>query len=258
MRAPAPTVFMQNPQTPDRTALRTALYPGLLRNLQTALAQGEEEPFLLFEVGKVFRQVESLHLAALLCGDPVPGLWQKGLGGGFFALKGLLEAAAHNLGSCVRVEKEAVPYLHPGISGAVYWNEQKVGQIGALHPAIAEALELPPVFLFELALPLSRGSGGFVDIARYPASMRDLAVVVPDATPYAEVERLIRAGAGEYLEKLEVFDVYRGKPLEEGQKSLAFHLSFRHPERTLTDPETDGFMQNIIAALEQKGFAIRR
>jgi phenylalanyl-tRNA synthetase beta chain len=88
--------------------------------------------------------------------------------------------------------------------------------------------------------------------------MRDLAVVVPDATPYAEVERLIRAGAGEHLEKLELFDVYRGKPLEEGQKSLAFHLSFRHPERTLTDQETDGFMQNIIAALEQKGFAIRR
>jgi phenylalanyl-tRNA synthetase beta chain len=258
MRAPAPTVFMQNPQTPDRTALRTALYPGLLKNLQTALTQGEEGPFLLFEVGKVFRQVESLHLAALLCGDPVPGLWQKGLEGSFFALKGLLEAAAHNLGSRVRVEKETVPYLHPGISGAVYWNEQKVGQIGALHPAIAALLELPQVFLFELALPLSKGSGGFVDIARYPASMRDLAVVVPDATPYAEVERLIRAGAGAYLEKLEIFDVYRGKPLEQGQKSLAFHLTFRHPERTLTDPETDGFMQNIIAALEQKGFAIRR
>jgi phenylalanyl-tRNA synthetase beta chain len=258
MRAPAPTVFMQNPQTAERSALRTALYPGLLRNLQTALAQGEDGPFLLFEVGKVFVQSETPHLSALLCGEPITGSWQRGLDGSFFALKGLLEAAARNLGSSVRVEKETAPHLHPGISGAVFWNEQRVGHIGALHPAIAAALELPQVYLFELTLPLSRGAAGFVDIARYPTSMRDLAVVVPEPTPYAEVERLIRTGAGEYLEKLEIFDVYRGRPLEEGQKSLAFHLVFRHPERTLTDRETDSFMQNIIAVLEQQGFAIRR
>jgi phenylalanyl-tRNA synthetase beta chain len=258
MRAPAPTVFMQNPQTAERSALRTALYPGLLRNLQTALAQGEDGPFLLFEVGKVFVQSETPHLSALLCGEPITGSWQRGLDGSFFALKGLLEAAARNLGSSVRVEKETAPHLHPGISGAVFWNEQRVGHIGALHPAIAAALELPQVYLFELTLPLGRGAAGFVDIARYPTSMRDLAVVVPEPTPYAEVERLIRTGAGEYLEKLEIFDVYRGRPLEEGQKSLAFHLVFRHPERTLTDRETDSFMQNIIAVLEQQGFAIRR
>jgi phenylalanyl-tRNA synthetase beta chain len=257
MRAPAPTVFMENPQTADRSALRTALYPGLLRNQQTALAQGEDGPFLLFEVGRVFGRSEALHLAALLFGEPIAGRWQKGLEGSFFALKGLLEAAARSLGSSVRVEKETAPHLHPGISGAVFWNEQKVGHIGALHPAIAAALELPQVYLFELTLPLSKGAGGFADIARYPAATRDLAVVVPEPTPYAEVERLIRAGAGEYLEKLEIFDVYRGRPLAEGQKSLAFHLAFRHPERTLTDRETDSFMQNIIAVLEQQGFAIR-
>ncbi|GIW33640.1 phenylalanine--tRNA ligase subunit beta [Meiothermus sp.] len=258
MRAPAPTVFMHNPQTPDRTALRTALYPGLLKNLQTALAQAEEGPFLLFEVGNVFNQTETPHIAALLCGDPVPGLWQKGLQSSFFALKGLLETAARNLGSLVRVEQETVPHLHPGISGAVYWNEQKVGHIGALHPAIAAALELPELFLFELTLPLSKGSSTFTDLAKYPASMRDLAVVVPESTPFAEVQGLIRASAGAHLEKLEIFDVYKGKPLEEGQKSLAFHLTFRHEGRTLTDLETDSFMQAIIAALEQHGFSIRR
>ncbi len=272
MHAPAPTVFMQNPQTADRTALRTALYPSLLKNLQTAFAQGENGPFLLFEIGNVFNQTETTHLSALICGDPVPGLWQKGLGEGFFALKGLLEAAAQNLGSRVRVERELQPYLHPGISGAVYWNDQKAGHIGALHPAIAAALELPggiqvstrpegdrpQVFLFELALPLSKGPILFSDIAKYPASMRDLAVVVPESTSYVEVERLIRAHAGERLVGLEIFDVYRGKPLLEGEKSMAFHLTFRHPERTLTDLETDGFMQSIIAALEHTGYTIRK
>jgi phenylalanyl-tRNA synthetase beta chain len=272
MRAPAPTVFMQNPQTPDRTALRTALYPGLLKNLHTALAQAESGPFLLFEVGNVFQQTETAHLAALMVGEAVRGYWQPGLGGGFFALKGLLQTAAQNLGSRVRVEQEAQPYLHPGISGAVYWNGQKAGHIGALHPAIMAALELPggaraaarpdgdrpQVFLFELALPLSRGPVTFSDIAKYPASIRDLAVVVPEHTPYAQVEGLIRSSAGKHLEQLEIFDVYRGRPLSEGEKSLAFHLTFRHQERTLTDPETDGLMQNIINTIESSGFAIRR
>ncbi|RDI96644.1 phenylalanine--tRNA ligase subunit beta [Meiothermus sp. QL-1] len=258
-RAPAPTVYMQNPQTPERTALRTMLYPGLLKNLQHALAQGEVGPFLLFEVGRVFQQTETLHLAGLLWGEAVPGLWQRGLEGSFFALKGLLETAARNLGSGVRVERETAPHLHPGISGGVYWNGVRVGQMGALHPAIAEAVELPlGVFLFELALPLPKGPGGFRDMARFPASLRDLAVVVPEEVPYAEVERLIRAHAGEYLERLEVFDLYRGRPLEAGQKSLAFHLVFRHPERTLTDLETEAFMQQIIAAVESRGYAIRR
>ncbi|WP_027881173.1 phenylalanine--tRNA ligase subunit beta [Meiothermus rufus] len=258
LRAPAPTIYMQNPQTPERTALRTALYPGLLRNLQTALAQGEEGPFLLFEVGHVFQAQETPHLAALLSGEAIPGRWQPGLAGGFFALKGLLEAAAAHLGSTLWVEAEATPHLHPGVSGAVYWNQRKVGYIGALHPAIRQALELPPVFLWEVSLPLPSGAKGFRDVARYPAAMRDLAVVVPEKIPYLEVERLIREKAGPYLEQLLVFDVYQGPPLPSGHKSLAFHLRFRHPERTLTDLEVDGFIQQVVDGLEQKGYSIRR
>ena len=258
MRAPAPTVFMQNPQTPDRTTLRTALYPSLLGNLQTSLSQGESGPYLLFEIGNVFNQTEETRLAALLSGDGVPGIWQPGLSGGFFTLKGLLEAAAKNVGSEARVEKATQPHLHPGISGAVYWNGEKVGYIGALHPAITAALELPQTFVLELALPLPKGAGTFYDIAKFPAALRDLAVVVPEAVAYAEVEKLIRANAGERLEHLEIFDVYRGVPLEPGQKSMAFHLSFRHQGRTLTDAETDGFMQKVIGAVEGAGYAIRK
>ncbi|MDW8090124.1 MAG: phenylalanine--tRNA ligase subunit beta [Meiothermus sp.] len=259
LRAPLPTVYMQNPQTRERTALRTMLYPGLLKNLQAALAQGEEGLFRLFAGGGVYHRPQTTPVGALPLGEVVAGRWQRGLEGGFFALKGLLETAAQGLGSQVRVEKQAFPHLHPGISGVVYWNNAPVGHIGALHPAIAEDLELPSgVFLFELSLPLPKGETLFRDMPRHPANLRDLAVVVPESVPYAEVEGLIRAHAGPYLEKLEVFDVYRGKPLATGQKSLAFHLAFRHPERTLTDPETDSFMQRIFAGLEEKGYAIRR
>lgn len=257
-RAPTPTLALANPQAADRTHLRTAIYPGLLRTLALNLAQGEEGPFLLFEIGNVFNQVETTRLGVLLSGEVVPGLWQPGLGGGFYALKGLLESAATSLGATLRVEKEGFSHLHPGISGAVYWNGKKVGCIGQLHPAIAAQAELPPVYLAELELPLPQSKTRFKDVAKYPASLRDLAVVVPEAVAYSEVERIIRESAGDYLEDLRIFDVYRGAPLEPGQKSLAFHLRFRHEERTLTDLETDGFMQQVIAAIERAGYAIRK
>ncbi|PZA06137.1 MULTISPECIES: phenylalanine--tRNA ligase subunit beta [unclassified Meiothermus] len=257
-RAPAPTVALANPQASDRTHLRTAIYPGLLRNLELNLAQGEEGPFLLFEIGNVFNQTETARLGMLLSGEAVPGLWQPGLAGSFYALKGLLESTAAHLGATLRVEQEGFAHLHPGVSGAVYWNGRKVGSIGQLHPAIAAQAELPTTYLVELELPLPKAKTAFKDVAKYPASLRDLAVVVPEAVPYGEVERILRESAGEYLEALQVFDVYRGSPLEPGQKSLAFHLSFRHPERTLTDAETDGYMQNVIRAVEAAGYAIRR
>lgn len=257
-RAPAPTLAFTNPQASDRTHLRTALYPGLLHTLEFNLSQGEAGPFLLFEIGNVFNRTETTRLGLLLCGETVPGRWQPGLGGGFYALKGLLEDAAAHLGAQISVRKDSSPHLHPGVCGAVYWNGQKIGSIGQLHPAIAAQAELPPTYVAELELPLSKAKTSFKDVAKFPAALRDLAVIVPEAVPYAEVEALIRESAGEGLEGLEIFDVYRGVPLRPGEKSMAFHLSFRNPLRTLTDTEVEGFMAKVIWAVEAAGYAIRK
>ncbi|MER3484030.1 MAG: phenylalanine--tRNA ligase subunit beta, partial [Meiothermus sp.] len=170
-RAPAPTVAFANPQASDRTHLRTALYPGLLHTLGLNLSQGEAGPFLLFEVGNVFNRTETTRLALLLCGETVPGRWQPGLGGGFYALKGLLEAAALRLGADLSVippvltEETGFAHLHPGISGGVVWNGQTVGSIGQLHPAIAAQAELPTSYLVELELPLPETQTRFKDVA---------------------------------------------------------------------------------------------
>lgn len=258
MRSPAPTVYMQNPQSPERTALRTALYPGLLRNLASSLNQNEAGPFLLFEEGKVFNQHEGQRLAGLLAGSWVDGGWQPGLAGGFFALKGLLETAARRLGARLEVEQAAQPYLHPGVSGAVRWNGQLVGYIGALHPAIARQLELEAPILFELDLPLPPSQPVFRDLPRVPAALRDLAVVVPSEVSFAQVAQLIRSQAGEFLEHLELFDLYQGPQLPQGRKSLAFHLVFRRPDRTLNDAEVEAFMVRLIGAVEAEGYALRR
>lgn len=258
MRAPDPTVFMQNPQSPERTALRTALYPGLLRNLATSLNQNEAGPYLLFEEGKVFNSLETQRLAGMLAGSWIEGGWQAGLAGSFFALKGLLEAAARRLGGDLVVEAAAQPYLHPGISGAIWWNGRHVGYLGVLHPAIARQLEVEAPVLFELELPLPPAEAQFQDLPRVPAALRDLAVVVEVEVPFARVAQLIRTQAGEYLEHLEIFDLYQGPQLPEGRKSLAFHLVFRRADRTLTDAEVEAFMGRVIGALEAEGYSLRR
>jgi phenylalanyl-tRNA synthetase beta chain len=134
---------------------------------------------------------------------------------------------------------------------------QGVGFIGTLHPAIQKALELPPVHLFELTLPLPERPFRFQDPSRYPPAFRDLAVVAPEETPYREVEGILKEAAGAYLEALALFDLYQGPPLKEGTKSLAFHLRFRHPERTLRDEEVEEVMGRIVAALRARGLDIR-
>ncbi len=253
-RAPRPRLLLANPISREQGALRTALYPGLLKNL----AQNRERPHvLLFELGQVFLDEEETHLAALLHGPYLAPTWQEGLGKGFFALKGVLEAAARRLGARVAVEPAAFPHLHPGISGKVVWEGEEVGWIGVLHPELAEALELEPPALFELKLPLKRGARAFQDLPKFPAATRDLAVVVPRNTTHAEVAKVLREAAGPYLERLMLFDVYQGPPLAEGEKSLAYRLVFRAPDRTLRDAEVEAFLQGAIEALNKRGWRIR-
>jgi len=253
-RAPKPRLLLANPISSEQGALRTALYPGLLKNL----AANRERPHaLLFELGRVFLDEEETHLAALLAGPYLAPTWREGYGEGFYALKGLLEALAKRLGAKVEVEAAEYPHLHPGISGRVLWEGEEVGWIGELHPELAEALELKAPALFELRLPLKRGTRAFKDLPKFPAATRDLAVVVPKDTPHAEVARTIRAAAGGYLEDLALFDVYQGPPLDEGEKSLAYRLVFRAPDRTLKDAEVEAFMRAIVEAIEARGWRIR-
>ena len=200
---------------------------------------------------------ERTHLAGLLFGEGVRLPWAKEELSGFFLLKGYLEALLGRLGLGFQVEAHPYPFLHPGVSGRVVVEGEEKGFVGQLHPEIARALELPPVWLFELTLPLPEKPLSFQDPSRYPQALRDLAVVVPEAIPYGEVERVIREAAGPYLESLALFDLYQGPPLKEGEKSLAFHLRFRHSERTLKDEEVDAVMERAFAALRARGWGLR-
>ena len=260
-RAPAPGLMLKNPQSSERTALRTVLYPGLLN---AARINRAEERLLLFEVGRVFPSLEreEERLGILQSGPVLAGSWnaKARLDGGYFALKGLLESVAARLGDRLEVKpfSEAPAALHPGASGELLWNGFSVGELGVLHPAVAEAWGLPPsTTIAELQLPLPGRPWSFIDPSRHPAALRDLAVIAPDRVTYADLRALVADAAGMLVESVTPFDVYRGAPVPEGSRSVALHLRFRAPGRTLTDTEVDDCMNRVMGAIRASGYAIR-
>ncbi|MPY67575.1 phenylalanine--tRNA ligase subunit beta [Deinococcus sp. SDU3-2] len=258
-RAGRPGVRLRNPLTADRTGMRTALYPSLLR---AAGMHPKGERVLLFEIGRVFpASGETERLGLLMRGPLAPATYQPGVAGSFAAFKGLVEAFAAGQGAALDVRQlrgEAVPpALHPGIAGEVVWNGQPVGWLGALHPEVAAEFGLKgDTFVLEVALPLPGRAWGFRDPSRAPAAWRDLAVIAPRGVSYGEVAALLRGEAGELVESVQPFDVYEGEQVGEGNRSVAVRLVFRG-ERTLTDAEVDPVMDRLMDAVRAQGWSIR-
>lgn len=258
-RSERPGVRLRNPLTADRTGMRTALYPSLLRAAQ---AHPKGERALLFEIGRIFPAGgEGERLGLLMRGPLAAPTYREGVAGSFAVFKGLVEALAAHLGAALEVRQlrgESVPpALHPGVAGEVVWNGEGIGWLGALHPEVAQDFGLKgDTFLLEAALPLPGRVWTFRDPSRAPAAWRDLAVIAPREVSYGEVAGLLRRGAGGLLESVEPFDVYEGAPIPEGQRSVAVRLVFRG-ERTLTDAEVDPVMDRLMGAVRAQGWAIR-
>ncbi|WP_288480509.1 phenylalanine--tRNA ligase subunit beta [uncultured Deinococcus sp.] len=256
-RTETPGVRLRNPLTADRTGLRTALYPSLLK-----AAQGAGERALLFELGRVFPAGgEAERLGLLMRGPLAPKTDQPGVAGGLRVFTGLVAGFAASQGASFELRQlrgDAVPAaLHPGIAGEVVWNGQAVGYLGALHPEIAQAFGLKgDTFLLEVALPLPGREWAFRDPSRAPAAWRDLAVTLPLDVSYGDLAALLRAEAGGLLESVEPFDVYQGEQVGEGRRSVAVRLVFRG-EKTLTDAEVDPVMERLIGAVRARNWSIR-
>jgi phenylalanyl-tRNA synthetase beta chain len=180
----------------------------------------------------------------------------------FFALKGALEALAAQLGAELAVEPGSEPFLHPGRSAKVLFGGAEAGWIGELHPLVCRSWDLEAAAGFEiefgeLAAAASLGSEQYEDVTSYPAVHQDLAVVVGEDVPAAQVHEAVLDGGGELLREARVFDLYRGDQVGEGRKSLALRLTFRAPDRTLTDDEVAGLREEIRGRLTELGGSLR-
>jgi phenylalanyl-tRNA synthetase beta chain len=256
-KAPEAHVVLSNPQGVERSRLRTALHPGLL----AAAAVNRSEPGLaLFEIGRVFLAEEEERLGVLLSGAWERGVWREGSEVDVHRLIGLLESLAVRRNARLDLRPAAdgeTPMLHPGMAAVVRWDGHEVGWAGRLHPEVADAYELPSTYLAEVRLPLAARRLTVGEVARQPYAERDLAIVAPDALPYAQLERLVRGAAGERLIEVFPFDVYQGAPLADGERSVALRLRWRHPERALRDEEVDAWLGAVIDAVRGAGYAIR-
>jgi phenylalanyl-tRNA synthetase beta chain len=271
---PAPSVRLQNPLSEELAELRTALAP-MLADLAERNARHGLKDINIFEVGLVFAPKpsgeagaeERFHAAGLLCGSRLTGRWNVGkdlpLQADFFAAKGVLEELFRELRvSDAEYAATAAPGLHPGRAAKIAIRGKEAGILGQIHPRLQEELELPgPAYLFELDLEVVRRNVRAPEakpIPRFPGVSRDLAVVVARTVEAGAVRNLLVKAAGPFLEAATVFDVYEGKGVPEGHKSLALSLQFRSLERTMTDSEVDEAVEAIRAALaEQVGAAAR-
>jgi phenylalanyl-tRNA synthetase beta chain len=187
----------------------------------------------------------------------------------FYAAKALLEAAMEVAGiENWRVEEPAAgggrPFLHPGRQASVVTGEGvELGWVGELHPLVLRDWELDgPAAAFELEVDLLHElTAGRVatygDVTSFPAVLQDIAVIVPEDVPAARLAEVVRAGAGELLASLSVFDLYHGEQVGEGNKSLALRLEFRAADRTLTDDEVAERRAAIETELESIGGRLR-
>ena len=206
---------------------------------------------------------EPHRFAGIAVGSLAPRSWR---GGGeaadFFAMKGILEALAAQLGTGLEFAPAEEPFLHPGRSAAVSAGAGRVGWLGEVHPLVCRTWDLDAAVAFELdAAPLlataSVGEESFEDVTTFPAVYQDLAVVVPADVPASEVRGAVMAGGGELLRAAEVFDLYEGEQLGAERKSLALNLEFRADDRTLTDEEVAERREAIKAKLGEIGGSLR-
>jgi phenylalanyl-tRNA synthetase beta chain len=253
------SITLANPIASDMAQMRTTLWIGLLQTLLYNQKR-QQHRVRLFETGLRFQAQNFLQekmIAGIVTGTRWPVQWgQTEQAVDFFDVKADIEALLSLTSSeLYRFTPSTHPALHPGQTAAIYRGDEWIGILGAVHPSLVQTLELmPPVYLFELRLaPLCQAqTPKFKEISKYPAIRRDIAVVVSEETSAAQLLDCIKQSATETLIDWQLFDVYQGKGVEPGQKSLAIGLIFQAFSRNLTDSEVDNVIGQIVSTLEQK------
>jgi phenylalanyl-tRNA synthetase beta chain len=264
-RAPVAIAY---PLSEKFAALRPSLVPGLIDAVALNCNRGARD-VRLFEIGSVFAEGlgEARRVGLIWTGAAVPEHWSGGCRAvDFFDLKGAVAALCRALELDARFEPAARAELVPGRSAAVIAAGRNLGWLGQLAPTLAAARNLSSaeeVFVAELDLEIVERLAPTGDLRasplpRFPSVVRDLALLVNAQTPASAIRETIRAAAPPTLVAVGEFDRYQGPAIPEGRVSLAFHLTFRSPERTLVDAEVQTGMNDIVAALQREHGAVQR
>jgi len=265
-------VRIANPLTEDQAVMRTTLLYGLMETMRRNVNAGSPD-LKIFELGKIFiargdgeQPSEVDKLALLLTGARYGEKWHfQGLTADFYDIKAKLE----NLASFLRLPglrflpDATIPYLHPGRAARVLIGDRDIGCLGEVHPDVIGRMDLRNrAFVLEIETEPLMGRADaairYREYSRFPTMIRDVAFLVATDVDAGRMLGLVREAGEELLETVDVFDVYSGKGIPEGMKSLGLRFTYRSPSRTLTDDETGQVHGRVVRRIvESTGARIR-
>lgn len=254
------SVVITNPLGEDTSIMRTNAIPSMM-DILSKNYNNRNGAVSLYEIGNEYLPVEGEALP-----DEIPNLvlGMYGENKDFFTLKGVVE----NLLELLDIEDYDVtacaedPTFHPGRCAILSKDGEEFGIIGEVHPLVCKNYEINTrVYVGKLDMfklfALMNDEKTYVPLPKFPASARDLALLCDDSLPVLTMEKAIKNAAGKILEKVELFDVYKGSQIQQGKKSVAFNITMRAADRTLTDEEVGAAMSRILKAMEELGAQIR-
>lgn len=261
------------PMSEERSTMRLNLISGMLEDLAYNVARKNND-VAFYEIGHVFYQnndpkkdlpIEENHVAIAVTGNVTNKTWSGNAESyDYFAVKGQVEELIEGLGLTKEISYKSIQMteMHPGQTAGIFLGETLIGFVGQVHPKIASNYELKSAYVAELNLEAlietEKAPLVFEAVSKYPAVSRDIAMLVEETNTNAEIAEVIKAAAGKFLTKLQVFDVYQGANIEAGKKSMAYNLTFVDPQATLTDEEINRIMNKVTKKLEEKLQAVIR
>lgn len=263
--APSNLTELMWPMTVDRSVLRQNMISGILDTVAYNVARKNKD-LALYEIGKVFEQTgnpkeelpnEINSFAFALTGLVAEKDFQTpAVPVDFFYAKGILEALFARLGlEATYTATQEIKSLHPGRTALISLGDQVIGVLGQVHPVTAKSYDIPETYVAELNLSAIEAAlqpaAAFVEITKFPAVSRDIALLLKAEVTHQEVVDAIQAAGVKRLTDIKLFDVFSGEKLGIGMKSMAYSLTFQNPEDSLTDEEVARYMEKIQASLEE-------
>ncbi|HXE97339.1 MAG TPA: phenylalanine--tRNA ligase subunit beta [Dongiaceae bacterium] len=259
-------IKLANPLVDEQSVMRTTLLPGLLETTARNM-NFRSLDLKLFEMRRVYLpgEGESMPREPLCIVGAITGS-RDGEGWSrpnepvdFFDAKGIVETVidALDIGGASWTTENPESYYHPGKSCRIFAGREQIGSVGELHPLVQKNFEIEkPVFCFELdfekLVKLSRTKKTISAPSRFPDSTRDIAMLVPEDLAAVKIIECVKSEKSKEIESVQIFDVYRGKGVPEGYKSIAVRIRYRSFERTLAEEEITALHKKIVANLTDK------
>ena len=259
------------PMTEEHKYLRLSLLPELLSVAAYNEARNIHD-IALYEMGAVFiskeatlttQPKEALRLSGVLAGHLIQHPWQQAsVKIDFYVAKGIVESLFRYLDIEATFVQAEIDQMHPGRTATIKIGDDYVGYVGQVHPFDQKQLDLKETYVFDIdfekVLELYDRVPQFNSIPKYPSISRDIAFIVNSDVHAGDIRDVIKSEGAPLVKSVDIFDVYEGEHLEDNQKSIAYHLLYQDPERTLTDDEVGASYEKIIAKVnEQFGAYVR-